>query len=39
MNGEYKAECWRKEQQLEGYAEGISLQNASHNMVNRVVWT
>jgi hypothetical protein len=39
MNGEYKTVCWRRKQPLEGYAEGISLQNASHNMVNRVVWT
>jgi hypothetical protein len=39
MNGEYKTICWRRKQPLEGYAEGISLQNASHSMVNRFVWT
>jgi hypothetical protein len=39
MNGEYKTVCWRRKQPLEGYAEAISLHNASPNMVNRVVWT
>jgi len=36
---EYNMVCWRRKQPLEGYAEGVSLQNASHSLVNRVLWT